>query len=156
MPPSPSIQTQSRLADKPHVEIQAGQYLTFRVARQDFAVQAAVVRGILSASDLQPAIPSPNLYHLFGAWICGFATLRGQEIPVVDLRGRLALPHAAHGRHPCVIVVETGTVQNPRLTGFVADRVSALIHARDRDFSFGKLYRGGRSRRVFDPAVLVA
>jgi chemotaxis signal transduction protein len=105
---------------------------------------------------MQPVVPSPNLYRLFGQWICGFTTLRGQEIPVVDLRGRLALPHATHGRHPCIVVVETGTPDVPRLAGFVADHVSTLLYARDRDFSFGKLYRGGRSRQVLDPTLLRA
>jgi purine-binding chemotaxis protein CheW len=138
------------------VEIQGGQYLTFRVAGHDFAVEAALVRGMLPACELQPVVPSPNLYRLFGQWICGFTRLRGQEIPVVDLRGRLALAHATHGRHPCIVVVEVGTADVPRLAGFVADRVSTLIYARDRDFSFGKMYRGRRPRQVFDPGLLVA
>jgi chemotaxis signal transduction protein len=137
------------------VDIQAGQYLTFRVARHDFAVEAALVRGILPAQDLQPAIPSPSFYNLFGQWTCGFATLRGQEIPVVDLRGRLSLPQTSYGRHPCIVVLESGTPQVPRLAAFIADRVSALIYAHDRDFSFGKLYRGRKSRLLLDPSLLV-
>lgn len=138
------------------MDIQAGQYLTFRVARNDFAVDAAAVRAILPAHDLRPAVPSPSLYRFFGAWICGFTTLRGQEIPVIDLRSRLNLPHASFGRHPCIIVIENGPPESPRLAGFVADRVSQLIYARDRDFSFGKLYRGGKPRRILDPALLSA
>jgi chemotaxis signal transduction protein len=137
------------------VDIQGGQYLTFRVARNDFAVEAALVRAILPAHDLQPAVPSPNLYRLFGQWTCGFASLRGQEIPVIDLRGRLNLPHAAYGRHPCVVVLESGSTERPRLTGFIADHVSKLVYARDRDFSFGKLYHGRKPRRVLDPALLL-
>lgn len=144
------------LADKPTVEIQVGQYLTFRVARHDFAVDAALVRGILPAHRLQPAVPSPNLYRFFGQWICGFATLRGQEIPVIDLRGRLNLPPALYGRHPCIVVLEGISPEGPRLAGFLADHVSQIVYARDRDFSFGKLYRGRKARRLLDPALLLA
>jgi chemotaxis signal transduction protein len=138
------------------VEIQAGQYLIFRVARSDFAIDAALIRGILPAHELQPAVPSPSLYRFFGPWTCGFASLRGQEFPVIDLRGRLNLPHAMHGRHPCIVAIETGTPEGPRLAGFIADHVSQVVYARDRDLSFGKLYRGRRSRCVLDPAVLLA
>ena len=143
------------LADKSHAEIQAGQYLTFRVARHDFAIEAALVRGILPAGDLQPAVPSPNLYQFFGPWTCGFATLRGKDVPVIDLRARLNLPQATYGRHPCIVVLEIGSVEGPRLIGFVADHVSQIIYAHDRDFSFGKLYRGRKTRRVLDPALLL-
>lgn len=115
-----------------------------------------MIRGILPAHDLQPMVPSSESYRLFGRWTCGFATLRGKGIPVVDLRGLLSLPHATHGRHPCIVVLETGTPECPRLTGFIADHVSQLVYARDRDFSFGKLYRGRKPRRVLDPALLVA
>lgn len=138
------------------MDIQAGQYVTFRVARQCFAVDASLVRAILPAHDLRPAVPSPNLYRYFGAWTCGFTALRGQDIPVIDLRGRLNLPPAAYGRHPCIVVIEIGQPETPRLAGFLADHISRLIYAQDRDFSFGKLYRGGKPHRVLDPALLSA
>lgn len=138
------------------MEIQAGQYLAFRVARHDFAIDAALVRGILPAHDLEPAVPSPNLYRFFGQWICGFITLRGQEVPVIDLRGRLNLPQASYGRHPCIVVIESGSPEGPRLAGFLADHLSQIIYAHDRDFSFGKLYRGRKPRRVLDPSLLLA
>ena len=133
----------------------AGQYLTFRVARERFAVTAARVRGILPVRDLEPVAPSPDLYRHFGEWICGFASLNGQDVAVVDLRGRLRLPHATHGRHPSIIVVEIDTPQGPRLTGFIADRVSEVFHARERDVSAGKLHVRGRTRRVLDPNSLL-
>jgi chemotaxis signal transduction protein len=136
----------------------AGQYLTFRVARTDFAIQAVHLRGILQGTDLQPAAPSPRLSSAFGEWTCGFASLRGRDIPVVDLRGQLNLPHGTHGRHPCIIVVEIAAVDGPRLLGFIADRVANMIHVRERerDFVHGKLRFGGRTLRVLDPDILVA
>lgn len=133
-----------------------GQYLTFRVARIDFAIEASRLRGILAARGLEPVAPSPSLTRFFGECMCGFASLRGRDIPVVDLRARLNLPHGTHGRHPCIIVVEIGTADGPRLLGFIADRVSNMIHARERDCIHGKLDFGGRTLRVLDPELLFA
>jgi chemotaxis signal transduction protein len=131
-----------------------GQYLTLRVARIDFAIKASHLRGILPARELEPVAPSPGLSR-FGEWTCGFARVRGRDIPVVDLRGQLNLPHGTHGRSPCIIVVEIATQDGPRLAGFVADRLGNMIHARERDFTHGKLQYGGRSLRVLDPERLL-
>lgn len=133
----------------------AGQYLTFRVARERFALDAARLRGILPVRDLEPVAPSPDLYRFFGEWICGFTSLRGQDIAVIDLRGRLKLPHATHGRHPCIIVVEIETPNGQRMAGFIADRVSEVVYARGRDVSDGKLVVRGRSRLMLDPDLLL-
>jgi chemotaxis signal transduction protein len=151
--PFARTQTPLRLADKQ--DVQAGQYLTFRVARHDFAIQASRLRGILPARELEPVAPSPNLARFFGRWTRGFASIRGREIPVIDLCGLLELPHGTHG-HPCIVVVEIPTPEGPRLTGFLADRVTEMVYARERDFSHGKLRLGGRPRRVLDPEVLLA
>jgi chemotaxis signal transduction protein len=136
--------------------VQAGQYLTFRVARHDFAIEASRLRGILPARELEPVAPTPNLARAFGRWTCGFASIQGREIPVIDLRGLLELPHGTHGRHPCIVVVEVPTPEGPGLAGFLADRVTEMIYARERDFSRGKLRLGGRPRRVLDPELLLA
>jgi chemotaxis signal transduction protein len=135
-----------RIVAKPGVQLSAGRYLTFRIARLDFAIQAACLRGILAARELRPAVS--------GDWTCGFARVRGRDIPVVDLRGQLDLPHGTYGRHPCIIVVEIGATDGARLAGFIADRVGNLVHTRERDFLHGKLRFGGRSLRVLDPQLL--
>jgi chemotaxis signal transduction protein len=134
----------------------AGQYLTFRLARIEFAVEVASLRGILPGRALEPIAPSPQLCRRFGKEICGSASIRGRDIPVVDLRGRLNLPHGTHGRNPCIIVVEIPTEEGPHLAGFIADRVAKVIHVRPRDFLRGKLKFGGRSLNVLDPELLLA
>jgi chemotaxis signal transduction protein len=134
----------------------ADQYLTFRVARHDFAIRATSLRGILSARDLEPVAPSPKLTRFFGEYMCGFASIRGRDIPVIDLRARLKLAHGTYGRHPCIIVVEIPTGEGPRLAGFIADRVTETMFARERDFSHGKLRLGGRLREILDPEMLFA
>jgi chemotaxis signal transduction protein len=137
----------------------SGQYLTFRVARQDFAMLASRVRGILPAHDviaivpLRPPDPEPGLSN--SGMICGVATLRGRDFPVVDLRGKLGIAHGSHGRQPCVIVVEVGSESGARLLGFVADRISEVLMLRDRDFRNGSVRLNGRARRVLNPDLIL-
>ena len=79
-----------------------------------------------------------------------------RDVPVVDLRGQLNLPHGTYGRHPCIIVVESAAPEGPRLAGFIADCVARVVYARGRDLSYGKLQFGGRSLRILDPEALLA
>jgi purine-binding chemotaxis protein CheW len=118
----------------------AGKYLTFRVARQDFAISADCVRGILPVHEMV-ALEAPHNF------VCGFAAVGGRDFPVLDLRAKLDIPHGSHGREPFIIVAETGG----RLAGFIADRISEVLELRSRDFRNGAVRGHGRPRRVLDP-----
>ena len=129
-----------------------GKYLTFRVARHDFAMPVGAVRGLLPAREMERVgALSPALLRHFGPFTCGFASLRGTGFPVMDLRARLGLAHGSYGRQPCIVAVEVGSSIGPRLVGFIADRVSGTVRAGARDFSHGKLRVGGRMRDLFIP-----
>ena len=118
---------------------------------------AAGVRGLLPVHELIP-IETPRPAQCGS--ICGFATLRGRDVPVVDLRGKFGIASGSNGRQPCVVVVE-GTAG--RLVGFVADCVSEVLQLGDRDFRNGSvrvISKSNRSksnrtprraRRVLDP-----
>ena len=128
----------------------------FRVARQDFAMDASRIRGVLPGHDLvaTPASTPAGDPHL-PAWLCGIASLRGRDFPVIDLRGKLALAHGSHGRAPCIVAVEISAAEGPQLVGFVADRVSEVVKVREHDIRRGKLHTGGRPRRILDPDVVL-
>lgn len=117
-------------------EFRSGQYLTFRVGRQDLAIEAGAVKAIIPAHDLLSAeYPDPE-------WLAGESRLRGEVFPVIDLRLRLRLRHGISGRNPCIVVVQNGV-----LVGFLADSVADIVHARAHDFRNGKL-QIGRPRQV--------
>jgi len=122
----------------------AGKYLTFRVARQGFAMSADGVRGILPVTEMV-ALERPHL------WICGFATVGGRDFPVLDLRAKLGISRGPRGREPFIIVVEAGD----RLAGFIADRVSEVLELRPRDFRKGAVRGYGRPRKVLDPEWMI-
>jgi chemotaxis signal transduction protein len=105
----------------------AGKYITFRIARRDFAVLADCVRGIWPLQE-------------------------GARFPVLDLRAKLGLPHASQARQPYIVAVEV----EQQLVGFVVDRLGGVVKARERDFKAGKLCASGRPREVLDLKGLVA
>jgi chemotaxis signal transduction protein len=135
-------------ADEPPVETvfdhKAGKYLTFRVARQDFAMNAESVRGILPMHELIAREASHE-------WLCGSAAIGGRDVPVIDLKIKLGIAEAAQGREPFIIIVAA----RGRLAGFIADRVSEVLDVRQRDFRNGALRGHGRLRRVLDSDQII-
>ncbi len=131
------------LADESRVETapayKSGKYLTFRVARRDFAMRADPVCGILPLNEMAAARAQDS-------WICGFAALGGRDFPVVDLGAKLGLARGWRGREPLIVVVET----KDRLAGFIAEHVSEVIDLRQKDFRSGAVRGRGRTRRVLD------
>jgi purine-binding chemotaxis protein CheW len=120
------------------------QFITFRVARQDFIMDATRLRGLIAASEVTPL-------EMQTPWIIGVASLRGRDFPVVDLRGKLNIPEGSSGRMPCVIVVEVSSSNGPRLIGFVADLVSEVLTLRPRDLQRSAVRISGRARRMLNP-----
>lgn len=148
MPRVNTIQNFAPLAD----EASVGQYITFRVARQEFAMDATRLRGLLPIHELVP-LDAPQGQH--PEWICGIASIRGRDFPVVGLRGKLGVAHGSHGRQPCIVAVEVASADGPRLVGFIADSISEVLTLRERDVLDGVARIGGRPRRVFDPDQLL-
>src|SRR5262249_35986895 len=146
-----SAKTPFPQVDKPDVEttsapltFRPGRYMTFRVARQDFAMDAARVRAILPLHELVMLDPSHP-------WLHGSASLGGRGFPVVDLRRKFGPAPACRGREPCIVAVTIDAAGGQRLAGFVADRVSAVVNLRERDFRNGVAQARGRPRRLLDP-----
>jgi hypothetical protein len=129
-------------------------------------MDASRVRAILPTQDLtllsRSIADTRPLLGPFGEaawlekWTCGFSVLQGRAFPVIDLKSKLGIPQGSQGRQPCIVVVEVVTQLGPQLAGFVADRISEVIPARERDFSRGKLRGKGRPRRVLDPDILLS
>ncbi len=100
------------------------EYLPFRIAGRDFVVDASRVRAIVP-------FEGPQHRH---------------TVPVIDLRKALGLPGIVYGRRPILVVLDS--------TSFVADYVSDLIRASQKDCRGGKLRAGGRPKWVLDPDSL--
>lgn len=116
------------------------QYLAFRVARQDLALDSSLVRAIVPIEEMTPITSTrPG--------VIGVVSLMGSTVVVVDLRLRLNLAAASQGAQRRIVVVQTA---GGHLAGFIADRVADLIRYRSRDLRNGVLRGIGRARRVVD------
>jgi chemotaxis signal transduction protein len=115
--------------------------LTFRLAGQEFAIDATRVKGIVPLHDMETMEPFAGGPR----WLMGRAAVHGRPVQVLDLARWLGLVRGAQGRNPYILAVDVPG----GFLGFPVDRVCDVVLARARDYSHGKL-RIGRPRRVLN------
>ena len=92
------------------------QYVTFALGSEVFAVPVAVVREIL---DHEESFRIPNGPD----YLMGLRDVRGQDVPVIDLRLKLGLSRTVPTPNTRVLVVDITVTERPLTLGLVADRV---------------------------------
>lgn len=95
----------------------ADKFLLFSLRKEEFGIEILRVREIISAPKV---IPLPQTATYFK----GVMSLRGQLIPVVDLRTMLGLPVKDYDRMTCTIVVD---VDKRKLAQDMPDNLEELI-----------------------------
>lgn len=93
---------------------QAGKYLTFYLADEEYGVEILKVHEIIGMLPITRVPRTP-------AFVRGVINLRGKVIPIIDLRDRFGMPHAG-SEEQCIIVVQVHGIQ----LGVVVDRVSEV------------------------------
>lgn len=93
-----------------------GQYVTLGIDRETFAVEVERVREIL---DMRPISKVPNA----PAFLLGMIDVRGQGVPVIDLRVKLGMPAVPPTEQTRILVLEAKLGGRLRPMGLVADRV---------------------------------
>jgi purine-binding chemotaxis protein CheW len=96
------------------------QYMTFKLGNELFAVKVAQVREVLEVP-LITRVPSAPGY------MRGVVNVRGQAIPVVDLRLRFGLPTVANTLNTRIIVMELQLDGEATVLGGIADSVHEVI-----------------------------
>lgn len=103
------------------VEHRAGKYLTFRLGKEDFAIQVLKVREIVGIQDITSVPQMPG-------YVKGVINLRGKVIPVVDLRLKFSLPEREYTQRTCIIVVQVQSSGVAVQTGVIVDEVSEVLN----------------------------
>jgi purine-binding chemotaxis protein CheW len=93
------------------------QYLTFRLAGEEYGV------GILMVQEIRGWSPVTAIPHA-PPWMLGVMDLRGVAVPIMDLRRRFELEPAAFGPSTVVIVIRVPDGQRHHTVGLVVDAVS--------------------------------
>ncbi len=98
-----------------------GKFLTFGLDKEDYGLEILKVREIVSSMEVTPVPRTP-------AHVKGVINLRGQVIPVIDLRTKFGMPAAQRTQATCVIVIETQQEDRKISTGIIVDRVCEVVN----------------------------
>ena len=97
-----------------------GKYLTFALAQEEYGLEILKVREIIGIMDITAVPQTPE--H-----VKGVINLRGQVIPVVDLRAKFGMETTEKTDQTCIIVVEISQGSRKFSTGIVVDHVQEVL-----------------------------
>ena len=98
----------------------ADKYLTFSLGAEEYGLEILTVREIIGYIDVTAVPQTPP--H-----VKGVVNLRGQVIPVVDLRAKFGMETTDVTDQTCIIVVEITQAGGTFSTGIVVDRVQEVL-----------------------------
>ena len=96
------------------------QYLTFKLADEVFAIEVSKVREVLEFSAITKIPRTPD-------FMSGVINLRGNVVPVVDLRLCFEMSKTEKTVNTCVVVMEMLLDGEPTVIGALADSVEEVI-----------------------------
>jgi purine-binding chemotaxis protein CheW len=99
---------------------EASQYMTFKLGDELFALNVSQVREVLEISQITKVPTAPD-------YMRGVVNVRGQGIPVVDLRLRFGLPRTPDTVNTRIIVMELDLGGEITVLGGMADSVHEVI-----------------------------
>jgi len=98
----------------------AGKYLTFALSNEEYGLEILKVREIIGYMQITAVPQTP-------AHVKGVINLRGQVIPVIDLRMKFGMNEVEVTEETCIIVVEIHQSDRKFQTGIVVDRVKEVL-----------------------------
>jgi purine-binding chemotaxis protein CheW len=103
-----------------------GKYLTFALGPEEYGLEILKVREIFGYMEITAVPQTP-------AHVKGVINLRGQVIPVIDLRTKFGMDTAEVTEETCIIVVEISQGKRKFNTGIVVDRVQEVLDIKGDD-----------------------
>ena len=110
----PAQQSTKALSDK------EGKYLTFALGPEEYGLEILKVREIIGYMEITAVPQTPHE-------VKGVINLRGQVIPVVDLRAKFGMETVAVTDESCIIVVTITQAGRSFSTSIVVDRVQEVL-----------------------------
>ena len=103
------------LLDDEDEDTQRDRYLTFRLGKEDYGIEIAHVTEIVGIQKITEVPDMPG-------FVKGVINLRGQVIPVIDVRVRFGMEPREYDDRTCVIVVKVRETS----IGLIVDTVSEV------------------------------
>ena len=117
--------TQTEQVSKALLE-KEGKYLTFALGPEEYGLEILKVREIIGYMEITAVPQTPH--H-----VKGVINLRGQVIPVIDLRSKFGMETAEITEESCIIVVEISHASRKFNTGIVVDHVQEVLDIDGQD-----------------------
>ena len=102
----------------------AGKYLTFALGKEEYGIEILKVREIIGYMTITAVPQMPD-------YVKGIINLRGQVIPVVDLRSRFGMENKEITDQSCIIVVDIHQSDRSFFAGLVVDHVQEVLNIED-------------------------
>ncbi len=112
------------------------QMINFTLGGDEYAVEIQKVREVINFRELTPLPKAPS-------FVKGIINLRGEVIPVIDLREKFGLAHEAYSALTNVVIVELGR----KAVGVVVDEVRHVIRLPADNVAPAPPFIGGLSGR---------
>ena len=96
------------------------QYLTFRLDEEVFALDISKVREVLDYTNITKVPRTPEFMR-------GVINLRGNVVPVVDMRLKFVMTKTERTVNTCIIIVEITLDGDTTVLGALADSVQEVI-----------------------------
>lgn len=98
-----------------------GQFFTFTLAQEVFAVDIAQVREVLEFTETTKIPRTPPS-------MCGVINLRGHVVPVVDLRLKFGMPSGERTVNTCIIILDVALDDgDSAVLGVLVDTVQEVL-----------------------------
>ncbi len=98
----------------------AGKYLTFAMAGEFYAIEISSVREVLDMTDITRIPTTPE-------FMLGVVNLRGNAVPVIDLRLKFGLEKTERTINTRIIIMEINMDDEVWLLGAMADSVKEVL-----------------------------
>lgn len=97
------------------------QYFTFKLDNEYFALDIAAIREVLELPVITRIPGTPKFMR-------GVINLRGNAVPVVDLRRKFTMSDTEPTVETCIIIIEVTLEEEPTLLGALVDSVSEVVN----------------------------
>jgi len=121
---------------------ETAQYLTFRLDRELFAVDIVKAREVLEFTTLTKVPKTPDFMR-------GVINLRGNVVPVVDMRLKLGLQQIERTVDTCVVITEVVLDGEQIVLGVLVDAVQEVL-----ELAGGQVMPPPRMGNVIDTSVI--
>jgi purine-binding chemotaxis protein CheW len=124
------------------METSTAQYLTFRLDQELFAIDIVRVREVLELSSVTKVPCTPDFMR-------GVINLRGNVVPVVDMRLKLGMSKTEKTVDTCIVISEVVVEGERTVLGALVDSVQEVI-----DLDAGQVSPPPRMGSRIDSAVI--